>query len=203
MGVAATPWARVEQEVERARQHRFDRLAAQHRERFWAYAYRLCGNPADADDLLAETMLEAYQSFDAYQGHGFDRWVFRILTTNRIDQARRASRRPAQPLAEYPEPISGAPTPLDRLVNPLLSEELQLALQKLPDSFRTPLLLCDVEGLDYATIATRLQIPLGTVRSRIHRARERLHRELGQFCHAKNCSVCGKEARYRVQHSSR
>jgi RNA polymerase sigma-70 factor, ECF subfamily len=203
MGVAATPWARVRREAEGARQHRFDKLAAQHRDRFWAYAYRLCGNPTDADDLLAETMLEAYQSFDAYQGHGFDRWVFRILTTNRIDQTRRARRRPAQPLSEYPEPISGAPNPLDRLLNPLLSEELQLALQKLPESFRTPLLLCDVEGLDYAAIATRLEIPLGTVRSRIHRARERLHRELGQFCHTKDCPVCGKEATHKALHSCR
>jgi RNA polymerase sigma-70 factor, ECF subfamily len=203
MGVSATPWSQLESLAERERQGRFDRLASQYRERFFAYAFRLCGNQTDAEDLLAETMLEAYQSFDTYQGHGFDRWVFRILTTNRIDQTRRARRRPAQPLSEYPEPVSVAPNPLDWLLNPLLSEELQLALQKLPESFRTPLLLCDVEGLDYAAIASRLQVPIGTVRSRIHRGRERLHRELGQFCRAKDCSVCGKEARHRALHSCR
>jgi RNA polymerase sigma-70 factor (ECF subfamily) len=177
----------------------FDALAVQHWDRFYAFAYRHCGNTADAEDLLSESLLEAFQSFSAYQGHGFDRWMFRILTTNRIDQTRYAKRRPAVPLSEYIEPIAGGLNPQDLLLSPLLSEELQQALQKLPENFRAPLLLCELEGLDYACIASRLQVPIGTVRSRIHRARERLHQELRQFCHAKDCTVCAKVARHGVR----
>ena len=192
MGFVATPcveWGRGE---ERDRGKHFESLTVQHWDRFYAYAYRHCGNTADAEDLLAESLLEAFQAFDSYQGHGFDRWVFRILTTNRIDQTRRAKRRPVHALSEFEEPVSDSPSPQDWLLDPLLSEEFQLALQKLPESFRVPLLLCDLEGLGYAAIASRLQIPIGTVRSRIHRARERLHQELSHFCHVKDCSVCGK-----------
>jgi RNA polymerase sigma-70 factor, ECF subfamily len=182
---------------------RFETLTMQHWDRFYAYAYRHCGNVADAEDLLAESLLEAFQSFDSYQGHGFDRWVFRILTTNRIDQTRRARRRSTRPLTDLAEPVWEGLTPLEWLLDPLLSEELQQALQKLPEPFRTPMLLCDLEGLDYATISSQLQIPLGTVRSRIHRARERLHWELRQFCHVKDCPVCEKAARRRVPDSRR
>lgn len=198
MGVSATPWPRIIWEAEKERQCEFDRLATQYRERFLAYACRLCGNLSDAEDLLAETMLEAYQSFDAYQGHGFDRWIFRILTTNRIDQTRRARRRPAAMLSEHHDPIAPDPSPLERLLNPLLSDEVQQALQNLPDAFRVPLLLCDLEGQDYAAIAARLSVPIGTVRSRIHRGRERLHQELAQFCRAKDCPICGKATRHRA-----
>ncbi|WP_309711252.1 sigma-70 family RNA polymerase sigma factor [Armatimonas sp.] len=199
MGFLATPLL-LEEGDSRAQ---FDALAVQHWDRFFAFAYRHCGNTADAEDLLSESLLEAFQSFGAYQGHGFDRWMYRILTTNRIDQTRHAKRRPAVPLSEYTEPIAGGLNPQDQLLSPLLSEELQQALQKLPENFRVPLLLCELEGLDYASIATRLQVPIGTVRSRIHRARERLHQELRQFCHTKECPVCAKVARRRVRDSNR
>ena len=177
-----------------SRERHFETLTMQHWDRFYAYAYRHCGNAADAEDLLAESLLEAFQAFDAYQGHGFDRWVFRILTTNRIDQARRAKRRPVQATSEFVEYVTCDSNPVEEFLDPLLSEELQLALAKLPETFRTPLLLCDLEGLSYTTIAERQQVPIGTIRSRIHRARERLHLELSQFCHAKDCSICGKAA---------
>ena len=193
MGFLASP-LRLEESDQRAQ---FDALAAAHWDRFYAFAYRHCGNTADAEDLLSESLLEAFQSFSAYQGHGFDRWMFRILTTNRIDQTRYAKRRPAVPLSEYTEPIAEGLNPQDLLLRPLLSEELQLALQKIPESFRAPLLLCELEGLDYASIASRLQVPIGTVRSRIHRARERLHQELRQFCHTKDCSICAKVITHR------
>ena len=191
MGVLATLWPQAERE-QRAR---FDALAMKHWDRFSAYAYRHCANTADAEDLLAESLLEAFQAFETYQGYGFDRWVFRILATNRIDQVRRLKRRPARPLSEVAEPVAVGVNPADWLLDPLLSEELQQALQKLPETYRAPLLLCDLEGLDYTSIAAHLAIPIGTVRSRIHRARERLHRELNQYCHAKDCAVCGKAAR--------
>jgi RNA polymerase sigma-70 factor, ECF subfamily len=193
MGFVATLMSPGE---ESDRRGHFEALIAQHWDRFYAFAYRHCGNAADAEDLLAESLLEAYQAFDSYRGHGFDRWVFRILTTNRIDQTRRAKRRSTQALSDFVEPIDRAPNPLEGLLNPLLSEELQQALHKLPERFRAPLLLCDMEGLDYAGISQRLQIPPGTVRSRIHRARERLHRELSQFCHVKDCPICRKTTKH-------
>lgn len=195
MGFLATSCLEGQRGGEEDRGKHFESLTIQHWDRFYAYAYRHCGNAADADDLLAESLLEAFQAFDSYQGQGFDRWVFRILTTNRIDQARRARRRPVQALSEFLEPVADGLNPQDWLLNSLLSDELLQALQSLPELFRTPLLLCDHEGLDYAAIACRLQIPIGTVRSRIHRARERLHGELNQFCHVKDCAICEKVAR--------
>jgi RNA polymerase sigma-70 factor, ECF subfamily len=199
MGFLVTP-SLLDESDQRAQ---FDALAVKYWDRFYAFAYRHCGNTADAEDLLSESLLEAFQSFGAYQGYGFDRWMFRILTTNRIDQTRYAKRRPAVPLSEYTEPIAGGLNPQEQLVGPLFSEELQQALQKLPERFRVPLLLCELEGLDYACIASRLQVPIGTVRSRIHRARERLHQELRQFCHVKDCLICAKAARHRARGSRR
>lgn len=166
----------------------FEALVAHDWDRFHRYALHLCrGNGDDAEDLLSETMVDAFRAFDAFRGDGFDRWFFRMLTTNRIDMLRRAKIRRAQSLdarwqghsGETPAlEIADASQAPERVLDDIYSEAMQQALDTLPESFRAPVLLCDVEGLDYEEIARTLQIPLGTVRSRIHRARTRMRETL-------------------------
>lgn len=167
---------------------RADRLAAfeamvlRDWDRFFRYAYRLCGgNRDDAEDLLSDSLIEGFRSFDRYRGEGFDRWLFRILTTNRIDMTRRARVRRADSLDAAWTDASGEThgrevadekaDPAHQVVAPVLGEELQTALDALPENFRAPILLCDVEQMDYQEIAQILDLPIGTVRSRIHRGR--------------------------------
>lgn len=166
----------------------FEALVVRDWDRFYRYALHLCrGNGDDAEDLLADTMVDAFQAFDAFRGEGFDRWFFRMLTTNRIDMLRRARIRQAlsldSALAFNSGParsveIADARQAPERVLDSIYSEAMQTALDSLPETFRAPVLLCDVEGLDYEEIARTLQIPLGTVRSRIHRARGRMRTTL-------------------------
>ncbi len=167
----------------------FEAMVARDWERFHRYAYRLCGgNGDDAEDLLSETLIDAFRAFDTYRGEGFDRWFFRMITTNRIDMARRAKVRRAESLdtaftgddGEFAtrEIADVAPSPEHCLLDPLYSEEMQKALDSLPDDFRAAVLLCDVEQMDYQEIADTLHIPVGTVRSRIHRGRVQMRKTL-------------------------
>jgi len=165
-------------------QAEFECLVAQYWDRFHRYALHLCGgNSDDAEDLLSETMLDAYRGFRAYTGSGFDRWFFRMLGTNRIDMARRARLRKAVSLdsgamfadgepgwIDMPDPGPGPEASVDFL----LSEPLQAALDSLPASHRIPVLMSDVEEREYDEISRLLDLPIGTVKSRIHRGRARL-----------------------------
>lgn len=181
------PLARAGTDERRAREV-FEALVARDWDRFHHYAVRLCrGNADDAEDLLSETMLDAFRAFAVFRGEGFDRWFFRMLTTNRIDMARRAAVRRAMSLdsggtgddgethlVEIPDPVGRPEQSLDHV----FSEAMQQALDALPDEYRIPVLLCDVEECAYEEIAAILTLPLGTVKSRIHRGRTRLRATL-------------------------
>jgi RNA polymerase sigma-70 factor (ECF subfamily) len=170
----------------------FEAMVARDWDRFYRYAYRLCGGSADdAEDLLSESLVDAFRAFDTYRGEGFDRWFFRMITTNRIDMARRAKVRRAESLDSAWEGEDGGAqareVPDERadperiLIDPTYSEEMQRALDALPDDFRAAVLLCDVEQMDYQEIAETLGIPVGTVRSRIHRGRLHLRKTLDKL----------------------
>lgn len=169
----------------------FEAMATQEWERFYRYAYRLCGNPDDAEDLLSESLLEAFRIFDRYRGEGFDRWMFRILTTNRIDMARRAKVRRAESLdagwndadgeRHYRDIADADANPETLLLQATYSEPLQKALDALPEDFRAAILLCDVERMEYQEIAETLRVPIGTVRSRISRGRSLMRKVLTSF----------------------
>lgn len=158
----------------------FEALVAQDWDRFWRFAYRLTGSRDSAEDLLSESLIDAFASFDRYRGEHFDRWFFKMLVNNSIDMARKAKRRRAESLETAYSESAGRdiadsrPDPEAELMAPLYSEPVQKALDGLPEEFRTAVLLCDVEGFDYAEIAQILKVPIGTVRSRISRGRERL-----------------------------
>ena len=171
----------------------FEAMIANDWQRFYRYAYRLCNGKADdAEDLLSETLIDAFRGFENYRGDGFDRWFFRMITNNRTDMARRAKVRHAESLDtafDTPEgKIQGREIPdtqndpVRHLLDPLYSEGMQRALDALPEDFRAVILLCDVEQMDYLDIAATLQIPVGTVRSRIHRGRSQMRKTLDECC---------------------
>jgi RNA polymerase sigma-70 factor (ECF subfamily) len=184
-------WGRQARSRDRAQErlNAFEIMVARDWDRFYRYAFRLCsGNADDADDLLSESLIDAFRAFDSYRGEGFDRWFFRMITTNRIDMARRAKVRAADSLDSARQGNDGeiqtreiadrSADPEGRLLDPLYSEPMQKALDGLPEEFRAVVLLCDVEQMDYQEIADTLHLPIGTVRSRIHRGRQQMRKTL-------------------------
>lgn len=132
-------------------------------------AVRLTRKPEDASEVVQETLLRAYRTFHAFEpGTSARAWLFKILHTVFLNRHRK-ERRSADwlPLDDFVErlPASGAGTPSPSVA------ELESALQSLPERFRVAILLVDVEGLTYEEAAGTLDCPVGTVRSRLHRAR--------------------------------
>jgi RNA polymerase sigma-70 factor (ECF subfamily) len=141
-------------------------------------AYRLTGNAHDAEDLVQETMLRAHRAFDRYQtGTNARAWLFTILHRLRTDALRRRGRRP-----ETVELLDDGPPvpPVHEATLTSGHEEIARALEALPESFRSAVVLRDIEEYTYADIAQMLDIPVGTVMSRIHRGRALLRQSLSR-----------------------
>jgi RNA polymerase sigma-70 factor, ECF subfamily len=157
-------------------------------------ALRMTRNPADAEDLVQEAYLRAFRSLHQFKpGTNLRAWIFRIMTNAYINEYRKRSRRPTnsslddleefylydhlidsgvQPTSERPEDIV-----LDRLT----AQDVLDALDGLSDDFREVVMLADVEGFSYREIAEIMDIPVGTVMSRLYRARRRLQKSLFDF----------------------
>jgi RNA polymerase sigma-70 factor (ECF subfamily) len=165
----------------------FEDLVRQHYQQAYTIAYRLTGSHADADDLTQEALVRAYQSFDRYQRHlPFANWLYRIMVNLHIDEIRR---RPRHRLESVDATEGGLDIP-DRSSDPAevilareLDERLQVALGRLPNEFRTAVLLCDVQGFSYEEIAEIMRCSIGTVRSRVHRGRKQLRAALLSMGH--------------------
>lgn len=157
-------------------------------------ALRMTNNPQEAEDLVQETMLKAIRFAHTYQpGTNLRAWLFRILNTSAINRYRKQANHPA-PVA-LPEgeefylynqirDLSGQERSLgaeEEVLNQYLDEDVYQALNDLPPNFRMAIILADIEGLSYKEIAEALQIPIGTVMSRISRARRQLQKSLWQY----------------------
>lgn len=141
----------------------------------YSVAYRLSGNHEDTQDLVQEVLLRVRRGLDTFQPGSVEGWLSRITTNVFLDEMRRRKRRPLHVVPDLPEPWVGVDADPDRqLAMASLPADVQAALMKLPIDFRAAVVLCDLVGLDYAEIATALNIPPGTVRSRIHRGRSML-----------------------------
>lgn len=147
------------------------------------FAFRLALDEDDANDLVQDTYLKAYRFFDSYQpGTNAKAWLFRILKNTFINEFRRKSKQPAkvdyQEIETYynsDEFDESATTDLrTETVQELLGDEVAKALNDIDVDFRTVIILCDIEGFTYEEMARILDIPIGTVRSRLHRARNLL-----------------------------
>jgi RNA polymerase sigma-70 factor, ECF subfamily len=157
-------------------------------------ALRMTNNPQEAEDLVQETMLKAFRFADSYQrGTNLRAWLFRILNTSAINRYRKQASHPmTTSLPEGEEfylynrirDLSGQELTMgaeEEVLSKYLDEDVYKALSDLPLNFRMPIILADIEGLSYKEIAEALQIPIGTVMSRISRGRRQLQRSLWEY----------------------
>jgi RNA polymerase sigma-70 factor (ECF subfamily) len=174
------------------RKERLETEALTHLDALYRTALRLSRNAQDAEDLVQETYLNAFRSLDRFEeGTNLRAWLFRILNNAFISQYRRRKRRPSSSLDDvtefylYDHLADGAinPTPENpeqEVLSRIGDERVLSALEELPVEFRQVELLADVEGFSYKEIADILGIPIGTVMSRLYRARRRLQKVLWQ-----------------------
>lgn len=158
----------------------WEEVARQHGRTIYNFAYRLSGDPDDANDLTQEVLLRVRRGLATYRPITFEGWLWRITRNAFLDEVRRRNRRQAYPLPEGFERLFGptAPPPDQVLAASGLSEDVQSALLELPYDFREAVVLSDVVGLSYQEIAETVEVPVGTIRSRIHRGRKALRRVL-------------------------
>ena len=151
-----------------------------HSARVYRLAYRLTGNPHDAEDLTQEVFVRVFRSLSSYTPGTFEGWLHRITTNLFLDTARRKQRIRFDALAEdMAHRLPGSePTPAQAFDDNHLDDDVQAALKALPPEYRAAVVLCDIEGFSYEEIAATLGVKLGTVRSRIHRGRAQLRAAL-------------------------
>lgn len=156
----------------------------------YRFAFKLTGNEDDANDLVQDTFLKAYRFISSYEkGSNAKAWLFRILKNSFINNYRKASKQPNQ--VDYEEAETYLNTGLsartssidgrDKLFGGMIGDEVTRSLNALPVDFRTVIILCDIEEFTYEEIAKIVDIPIGTVRSRLHRARKMLREMLTEY----------------------
>ncbi len=155
----------------------WEEVARDHGRFLYNVAYRLAGNDADAQDLVQETLLRVRRGLESYEPGSLPAWLSRIVTNVFLDEVRRRRRRPTDPFGDDAERVLPPSAAADE-ISADLSDEVQGALSSLSDEFRTAVVLCDVVGLSYDEIAAMQGVPVGTVRSRIHRGRRLLRAAL-------------------------
>jgi RNA polymerase sigma-70 factor, ECF subfamily len=157
-------------------------------------ALRMTRNRADAEDLVQETYLKGFRSFHTFtEGTNLRAWLFRILTNTYINRYRAKQRRPDETdltdledlylyrrLGTIDDPTRGRSAE-ESLMEMLPDDDVKGALEGLPDNFRLPVVLADVEGFSYKEIAEMLEIPIGTVMSRLHRGRKAMQKALYDY----------------------
>lgn len=169
----------------------FNRLVLEYQDLVYNQAYRVLGEPQAADDATQEAFISAYKHLRSYRGGSFRAWLLRIVTNACYDELRRRKRRPTTPL----EPLDDAGEEIESpswMVDPEESPEetaerselagaIQNCINELPPEFRSVVALVDVQGMDYAEASEAMGTPLGTVKSRLARARARLRECLQGF----------------------
>jgi RNA polymerase sigma-70 factor, ECF subfamily len=165
----------------------FEKLALAELDTLYRMARRLTRDSNRADDLVQETFARALRSRDGFdlQAFGIKPWLLRIMYNLHVSRADRERRQPTA-MAEETLQSSATYSELDNLpIDPAsfqaMDEQLVKALEELPEDYRTVMLLWAVEDLSYKEIAIALDVPIGTVMSRLHRARQRLSKELRPF----------------------
>ncbi|PZR55091.1 RNA polymerase sigma factor SigE [Xylanimonas oleitrophica] len=159
----------------------WDEIVREHSARVYRLAYRLTGNRHDAEDLTQETFLRVFRSLSGYTPGTFEGWLHRITTNLFLDSVRRSRRVRMESMGDDATRVAdddafGRPERGFEHAN--LDHDVQAALDALRPEYRAAVVLCDIEGLSYEEIAVTLGVKLGTVRSRIHRARAQLRQEL-------------------------
>jgi len=180
-------------------------------------ALRMTRNPADAEDLVQETYLKAYRGFGGFEeGTNLKAWLYRILTNTYINSYRARQRRPEERQLDDVEDLYlyrrigaveealAARSAEDELMDLFTDEEVKAALDSLPEAFRLAVYFADVEGFSYKEIAEILDIPIGTVMSRLHRGRKAMQKELYEYAARRGLvdpAGSGEAAKREPQHS--
>jgi RNA polymerase sigma-70 factor (ECF subfamily) len=166
----------------------FEQLAVEQLDTLYRLALRLTGKQADAEDLVQEAYYRAIRSWESFdlQQAGIRPWLVRILRNTFLTKAQRESRQPNAIDSEILEATAGSALPPDaRPWSPELAEgmdeELVHAMESLPEEYRTTMVLWALEDFSYQEIAQALEIPIGTVMSRLHRARAKLAEKLAAY----------------------
>ena len=162
----------------------FNRLVMTYQDMAYNVAYRLLGDPAAAEDITQDAFISAYQKLDSFKGGSFKAWLLRIVTNAGYDELRRQKRRPTVDLEpvgadgeEIEDPVwltDPGETPEESAMRAELGLAIQKCLDGLEDEFKVAVILVDIQGLDYKEAAEAAKTPLGTIKSRLARARSRL-----------------------------
>ena len=177
-----------------ADQAEFAELAMPYMDQLYSAALRMTRNPADAEDLVQETYLRGYRGFGGFKaGTNLRAWLFKILTNTYINTYRAKKRRPDETALDDTEDYvlyrriggleaaSAERTPESEVLDAMPDDAVKRALEALPEQFRMAVLLADVEGFSYKEIAKIMDVPVGTVMSRLHRGRKQLQARLLDF----------------------
>jgi RNA polymerase sigma-70 factor (ECF subfamily) len=180
----------------------FAEQAMEYAPQLYSAAMRMTRNQADAEDLVQEAYLRGFRSFHTFQeGTNLRAWLFRILTNAYINKYRAKQRRPIESdLADVEdlylyrrigslEAAAASLSAEDQLLDLFTDDEVKQALEDLPDNFRMPVILADIEGFSYKEIAAMLDIPIGTVMSRLHRGRKAMQRALHDYAEARGLTT--------------
>jgi RNA polymerase sigma factor (sigma-70 family) len=179
-----------QQYSEDEKQSIFNQEFMPHINSMYNFAYRLTLDSDDAKDLLQDTYLKAFRFLDSFQqGTNAKAWLFRILKNSFINDYRKKSKEPSKVDYQEVETFYNSED-VDRQITPdlrvealqdMIGDEISTALNSLDVDFRTVIILCDLEGFKYEEMAKILDIPIGTVRSRLHRARNLLKEKLSEY----------------------
>jgi RNA polymerase sigma-70 factor (ECF subfamily) len=177
-----------------ADQANFEKDAMEFAPQLYSAALRMTRNAADAEDVVQETFLKAYRAYHTFQaGTNLKAWLYRILTNTYINRYRKQVRRPnevdfgeIEDLYLYKrmgsaESGRASRSAEDEVLEQFVDADVKAAVEELPEHFRMPVLLADVEGFSYKEIAEILDVPIGTVMSRLHRGRKALQKALWGF----------------------
>lgn len=166
----------------------YNTLVLHYQDIVYNVAYRIMKDPASADDAAQEAFISAYKAINSFRGGSFKSWLLRIVTNSCYDELRRRKRRPQSSLDEITEEnpsvafmASGDAGPEEQRYQTELVDAVKHCMDELPDEQRIAAVLCDVEGRDYKEIAEMMSTSLGTVKSRISRARTKLRDCLQDF----------------------
>jgi RNA polymerase sigma-70 factor (ECF subfamily) len=170
----------------------FNRLVLEYQDLAYNIAYRMLGDGDSAADAVQNAFIASYRHLSAYRGGSFKSWVMRIVTNTCYDELRRQKRRPTIPLEpihedgeeenESPEWMKDEqPSPESQLEANELEKAIQTCLQKMKEDFRLVAVMVDIQGMDYQEVAENTGLPLGTIKSRLARARAKLRDCLQYF----------------------
>lgn len=179
------------QDAQRGDLEAFNRLILAYQDRVYNQAFRVLGEYQSADDATQEAFISAYKSIRSFRGGSFRAWLLRIVTNACYDELRRKKRRPTTPLEpvddegdeiESPNWIADpGELPEDSIARAELANAIQACLDQLSEDFRVVVVLVDVQGLDYLEASEVIGKPLGTIKSRLARARNRMRECLQGF----------------------